>query len=57
MPSPKDRIRIAAVSGADPRTVARYFRDPLACAELSRLAIKRALVEMGIPDPHSGAPS
>lgn len=51
-PPPKIRIQIAAASGADPRTVRKFYERPNDCSELSKRAISAALRSLGLPDPH-----
>lgn len=47
-----DRLRVAALSDADPRTVASYFQGKRIVPSTAR-AIKTALAELGIPDPRA----
>lgn len=45
-------LKIAAFAECDPRSVARYFKEPERAHPLIVSAIRRALPMVGLQDPH-----
>jgi hypothetical protein len=48
-------LKIAGMAELDPRTVEGYFRRTKPTTRLAAKAIRRALKELGIPDPQPEA--